>query len=362
MGTGGARGTRVQHGRPRSSFSGRPWYARAETRLGAVVLALLVLAAAAAITRSGGATPDSGVALGVPPTASPTATATAAATATSEAEASSTAAPAATPTPLLVDLRPASVGQGETMLVWVHAPGAFSVTLMLRGSSLSLLAEGEIFWAVAGIPLDAPLGSDELTITSRSADGELLQAVTETFEVVTVERPVDYITLTTEEASVLTAEAAVEEARLREMLFTTFDRGRRWSTFFRVPAEGFTTSEFGQGRSYNGGPVGGFHTGMDIAAPEGTAIVAAGPARVAWVGEMPIRGLSVILDHGAGVKTGYHHLSAALVEQDDQVELGQQIAEMGQSGLSTGPHLHWELTVWGVNVNPLAWTLKDFTP
>ena len=326
------------------------------------MLALLVVAAAAAITRSGGATPDSGVALGVPATSSPTATAPSTAAATTEAGASSTATPAPTPTPLLLDLRPASVGQGETMLVWVHAPGAFSVTLTLRGSSLSLLAEGEIFWGVAGIPLDASLGSDELTVTSRSSDGELLQPVTEAFEVIAVERPVDYITLTDEVASVLTPEAGAEEARLREMLFSTFDRGRRWSTFFRVPTQGVTTSEFGQGRSYNGGRVGGFHSGMDIAAPEGTAILAAGPARVAWVGEMPIRGLSVVLDHGAGVKTGYHHLSAALVAQGDQVELGQQIAEMGESGLATGPHLHWELTVWGVNVNPLAWTIKDFTP
>lgn len=352
----------MQHGRPGSSFSGPPWYARAETRLGAVVLALLVLAAAAAITRSGGPTSDSGVALGVPATSSPAATAAGTTAATTEAGASSTATPAPTPTPLLLDLRPASVGQGETMLVWVHAPGAFSVTLTLRGSSLSLLAEGEIFWGVAGMPLDAPLGSEELTVTSRDAVGKVLQAITEAFEVVTVERPVDYITLTEEVASVLTPEAAAEEARLREMLFATFDRGRRWSTFFRVPTQGVTTSEFGQGRSYNGGPVGGFHTGMDIAAPEGTAILAAGPARVAWVGEMPIRGLSVILDHGAGVKTGYHHLSAALVEEGDQVELGQQIAEMGHSGLSTGPHLHWELTIWGVNVSPIAWTLKDFTP
>lgn len=350
----------MQQGRPPSSYARGPWYTRAETRLAAVVLALLLLAGAAAVTRSGGPTPDTGVALSVP-TATP-APVTSSATPTSEGAASPTATPSPAAAPLLLDLRPASVGQGETMLVWVHAPGAFSVTLQLRDGSFALLSEGEIFWVVVGMPLDAALGDDELTVTARNAGGELIEAVTEAFEVVTVERPVDYITLTEEEASVLTAEAAEEERRLRETFFAAFDRGRRWSTFFRLPAEGVTTSEFGQGRSYNGGPVGSFHTGMDIAAAEGTAVLASGPARVAWVGEMPIRGISVILDHGAGVKTGYHHLSAALVEEGDLVESGQPIGEMGETGLATGPHLHWELTVWGVNVNPLAWTLKDFTP
>ncbi|MEE8336787.1 MAG: M23 family metallopeptidase [Dehalococcoidia bacterium] len=347
----------MQQGRPPSSFPGRPWYTRAETRLAVVVLALLVLAAAAAVTRSTAPTSEAGVALRLPP-ATPAATATA----TSEAGAEAAATPAPTATPLLLDLRPASVGQGETMLVWVHAPGAFSVTLQIRDGSFALLPEGEIFWAVVGMPLDAPLGSDELTVTARSAGGELIEAVSESFEVVTIERPVDYITLTAEEASVLTAEAAAEERRLREMFFSAFDRGRRWSTFFRLPTQGVTTSEFGQGRSYNGGPVGGFHTGMDIAGPEGTPVLASGPARVAWVGEMPIRGISVILDHGAGVKTGYHHLSVAFVEEGEMVAVGQPIGEMGETGLATGPHLHWELTVWGVNVDPFAWTLKDFTP
>lgn len=347
----------MQQGRPPPPYPGRPWYTRAETRLAVLVLALLVLAAAAAVTRSAAPTPAAGVALALP-VATPTATATA----TSEAGAETAATPAPTATPLLLDLRPASVGQGETMLVWVHAPGAFSVTLEIRDGSFALLPEGEIFWAVVGMPLDAPLGDDELTVTARRADGALIEAVSETFEVVTIERPVDYITLTAEEASVLTAEAAAEERRLREMFFSAFDRGRRWSTFFRLPTQGVTSSEFGQGRSYNGGPVGGFHTGMDIAAPEGTPVLASAPARVAWVGEMPIRGISVILDHGAGVKTGYHHLSVALVEEGQMVAIGQPIGEMGETGLATGPHLHWELTVWGVNVNPFAWTLKDFTP
>ncbi|MDP6605920.1 MAG: M23 family metallopeptidase [Dehalococcoidia bacterium] len=350
--------------RPRATA---PWYARTEARLAAVVVALLLLAAAAVIVRSDDAPTSDDIA--VRPT-SPTATVGASATTVAAAtgpsgtpSASGTPATLApTPVPLLLDLRPAAVGQGETILVWVHAPGAFSVTLELRDDRFTLLPEGEVFWGVVGIPLDAALGAAELTVTARSSSGEIRESLTEGYEIISVDRPVDHITLTEEVASVLTPEAAEAERALRARLFSEFDRGRRWSTFFRIPTAGPMSSQFGQGRSYNGGPVGGFHTGADIAAAEGASVVATGPARVAWVGEMPIRGISVILDHGAGVKSGYHHLSAAAVVGGDVVEGGQLIGQVGATGLATGPHLHWELTVWGVNVNPLTWTLKDFTP
>ena len=76
---------------------------------------------------------------------------------------------------------------------------------------------------------------------------------------------------------------------------------------------------------------------------------------------MPIRGNSVIIDHGGGVKTGYHHLRAILVEVGQEVVAGTVVGEMGSTGLSTGPHLHWELTIYGVNVDPKTWTRVDFT-
>jgi murein DD-endopeptidase MepM/ murein hydrolase activator NlpD len=77
---------------------------------------------------------------------------------------------------------------------------------------------------------------------------------------------------------------------------------------------------------------------------------------------MPIRGRSVIIDHGAGVKSGYHHLAETLVSEGSLVEAGQVVGAAGSTGLSTGPHLHWEVTVWGVNVDPLQWTAESFEP
>ena len=78
---------------------------------------------------------------------------------------------------------------------------------------------------------------------------------------------------------------------------------------------------------------------------------------MAFADEMPIRGLSVVLDHGGGVFTAYHHLSEAAVVEGQLVSIGDLVGFVGASGLATGPHLHWELIVSGVEVDPMLWTL-----
>lgn len=255
-----------------------------------------------------------------------------------------------------------TVGIGETFAVRVHAPEAGSASLIALGRSYPLLAEeGGSFLGVVGIPLNAALGPSQLALTIRDDFGTVIEEQSVGFEVTTVERPIDYLELTAEQGSVLTPEAAALEVQLRTEQLLTFDRARRWTGLFRLPTQGFDTTEFGQGRSINGGPVGGFHSGADIANEAGTPIQAAAAGRVSWTGEMPIRGNTVIVDHGAGVKTGYHHLQTILVEVDQEVAAGTVIGEMGSTGLSTGPHLHWELTVYGVNVDPKTWTTVDFT-
>ena len=120
------------------------------------------------------------------------------------------------------------------------------------------------------------------------------------------------------------------------------------------------TAPFGTGRSYNGAPVSSYHRGVDYASPAGDPVLASAPGRVGWVGEMPIRGNSVIVDHGAGLMTGYHHLSRIDVTVDDLVQAGTQLGALGATGLTTGPHVHWEVIVHGVNVDPLPWLFNSF--
>jgi murein DD-endopeptidase MepM/ murein hydrolase activator NlpD len=91
-------------------------------------------------------------------------------------------------------------------------------------------------------------------------------------------------------------------------------------------------------------------------------VKAAAPGKVAYVGMLTTRGLSVMIDHGAGVFTAYHHLSETTVNEGDVVQQGQLIAKSGMTGLATGPHLHWELIVGGVNVDPVYWTFAGVAP
>ncbi|MDI3317487.1 MAG: peptidoglycan DD-metalloendopeptidase family protein [Bacillota bacterium] len=94
------------------------------------------------------------------------------------------------------------------------------------------------------------------------------------------------------------------------------------------------------------------HTGIDLAAPEGTPVHAAGAGVVFFTGWMNGYGNTVILVHGNGLSTLYAHLSAILVHQGDAVEAGQVIGRVGETGWATGPHLHFEVRVDGVPQDP----------
>ncbi|MDI3316140.1 MAG: peptidoglycan DD-metalloendopeptidase family protein [Bacillota bacterium] len=94
------------------------------------------------------------------------------------------------------------------------------------------------------------------------------------------------------------------------------------------------------------------HTGIDLAAPEGTPVHAAGPGIVFYAGWQNGYGNTVILVHGNGLSTLYAHLSAILVSQGQAVEAGQVIGRVGETGWATGPHLHFEVRVDGAPVSP----------
>lgn len=95
------------------------------------------------------------------------------------------------------------------------------------------------------------------------------------------------------------------------------------------------------------------HRGIDVAAPMGTPVVAPGAGRVLRVERAGGYGLLVELDHGDGLVTRYAHCSRAFVKAGDQVPRGTTIAAVGNSGLTTGPHLHYEIIFKGQSIDPL---------
>ena len=124
-----------------------------------------------------------------------------------------------------------------------------------------------------------------------------------------------------------------------------------------MPVQGKVTSGFG----YRIHPITGnrsFHTGIDLAAPEGTPIAAAYGGTVKDTGYTSGRGNYVLLEHSENMQTLYCHLLQIDVEPGDQVQAADTIGLVGTTGMSTGPHLHFELRVDGIRCNPV-YVLKN---
>lgn len=123
------------------------------------------------------------------------------------------------------------------------------------------------------------------------------------------------------------------------------------------PTEGYITSRFG----WRTNPFTGkreFHKGLDIAGPLGTAIMAPARGKVISTGRDGSYGLSVKVDHGSGLITRYAHLHKSLVKVGQIVNRGDVIASLGNSGRSTGPHLHYEVQIGGMPVDPLRYIVN----
>jgi murein DD-endopeptidase MepM/ murein hydrolase activator NlpD len=127
----------------------------------------------------------------------------------------------------------------------------------------------------------------------------------------------------------------------------------------KKPADGIFTSGFGVRMSPLGEGAEKMHEGLDIANGIGTTIHAPAQATVVFAGRKSGYGQIVILDHGYGLETWYGHTSKFLVKPGQLVRRGQSIALMGNSGHSTGSHVHYEVRVHGIPVDPLSYILEN---
>ena len=117
------------------------------------------------------------------------------------------------------------------------------------------------------------------------------------------------------------------------------------------PAKGLISSEFGVRRFINSQPR-SRHSGMDIAAPEGTEVLAPLSGEVIIASNFFYKGNVIYINHGAGLVSSYSHLSKIEVKNGDKVKKGDLIGLIGQTGRVTGPHLHWEIYLMGIAINP----------
>ncbi len=156
----------------------------------------------------------------------------------------------------------------------------------------------------------------------------------------------------------LTAEASRQERSLRELQEYFDDRETLLASTPSVwPARGWVTSDFG-GRPdpYTGERR--FHEGLDIASSVGQSVYAPSDGTVVFAGLEGSYGKVLVIDHGFSVKTRYGHLSEIVVHLGDRVKRGTKVAAVGNTGRSTGPHLHYEVRVNGIPENPRKFILE----
>ena len=123
----------------------------------------------------------------------------------------------------------------------------------------------------------------------------------------------------------------------------------------RWPVRGPVNSDFGGRSSPWLSSSSEFHSGLDIGATRGTAVIAPAPGTVVFAGQHAEYGVALVIDHGNDIKTLYGHLTKVTVAQDQKVQRGQPVGLTGNTGRSSGPHLHYEIQVKGQAVNPRSY-------
>lgn len=157
----------------------------------------------------------------------------------------------------------------------------------------------------------------------------------------------------------LSAEATRQEQSLQELqAYFQDQKSLLASTPSIWPARGWVTSDFGQRLDpYTADRV--MHQGLDIAAPHGKEVSSPSDGTVVFAGLEGGYGNVIVIDHGYGIKTRYGHLAKILVKAGDKVKRGALIAAVGNTGRSTGPHLHYEVRVNGIPQNPRKFILEE---
>ena len=177
-------------------------------------------------------------------------------------------------------------------------------------------------------------------------------------------RAVDFdaesLTLADESAALLDVEAHQAELDLlADRVWTVEGPERLWVGAWQRPVTTSVSSAFGAVRSYNAHETAGRHAGVDLRGAVGRAVVAPAAGRVVLAEALAVHGNTVWLDHGWGVQSGYAHLDAIAVETGDLVAAGEPLGTVGRTGRVTGPHLHWEVRIAGVPVQPIEFLLRD---
>jgi len=254
-------------------------------------------------------------------------------------------------------ITPLPLIQGKTIVLRVTASSGASFTGSLAGHALNFFPDGQgQYVALQGIYALQEPGLYPLDLSVVLPDGASFQfnQSVSVVEGAYIYDPTLYVDPATIDPEVTRPEDAEWNA-----LAAPVTLEKLWSGMFLSPVapefSGCFPSRFGNRRSYNDGPYNYFHTGLDFCGAVGNAIFASASGVVVFAGPLSVRGNATMINLGWGVYTAYMHQSEILVQVGDQVEAGHQIGMVGATGRVTGAHLHFEVWVGGVQVDPMDW-------
>mgnify|MGYP000117908641 CR=1 FL=1 len=260
------------------------------------------------------------------------------------------------PRPFPINLADQKLVQGGTLVIRVNLPAESAPpTGALDGYPLHFFPTADGWVALQGLPAMGQTGLALLELRAANLGG---------FEVSLPFYPGDFPQdppLTVDPATIDPAVTAPEEAQVAEITAPATPT-KYWDGPFVPPVDspGCFRSLFGNRRSFNGSPYRYFHAGLDYGVCGSPNVFAPAPGKVVFAGPLDVRGNATIIDHGWGVYSGFWHQSAIQVQVGETVQTGQVIGIIGATGRITGEHLHWEVFVGGVQVDPLDWLETSF--
>ncbi len=223
-------------------------------------------------------------------------------------------------------------------------------TARFNGKPVMVVKDGEHYTAVVGLALGIKPGAQTLEVETTAG-----QPFQQRFDVVPKEYESQHITIQNKRK--VNPEKrdmeriGREQGRIRKAL-ATWNPTPPETIRLQLPVEGPVSSPFGLRRYFNEQPRKP-HSGLDLAATEGTPIHAAASGHVVDTGEYFFNGNTVFIDHGQGLVTMYCHLSRIDVEPGDTVQPGEIIGAVGKTGRVTGAHLHWGVSLNDARVDPV---------
>lgn len=245
--------------------------------------------------------------------------------------------------------------QGDVLTCYVSHPLPLkSPTLKFRHRTLTLFNHpkpGKNYHYIAYIGIDkrTPLGTHPLIVTAKNTT----QKATKKIKVRSGKFPSETITLPPKKAKMPSQTKQIRsEGSILGKQFRKKTAHKYFSGPFIHPAKGRFSSAFGTNRKYQG-RITWQHSGLDIANKIGTPVLASHTGKVVLSKSLPIHGNTIMIDHGHGVISIYNHLHKRIAKVGQLVYQGKKIGTIGQTGISTGPHVHWGLSVQNVRVNPL---------